>query len=119
MTEDSKIRIHIVFSANSLTQQVRREFFEHSGDLAMPVEAMYGVLYTVDGSIKKAFICASRIREVESQHEECYAQTLSPPEHLEPWEVPMAAERILMEIQNAVRMIEVPAWSIQTFGMKE
>ena len=119
MTEDTKIRIHIVFSAKHIPKDIKREFFSQNGDVPVPMNAMYGVLYTVDGSVKKAFICASRIHEVECQHEECYAQTLCPPENLEPWEVPMAAERILMELQSVVNMVEVPAWSIQTFGMKE
>jgi len=121
MVNNNNIRIHIIFSKKCISKDSGA--FE-AGELALlnrdtniNLERLWGVFYTVDGSIKKAFICTSNVGDIEYENE-CYVQTLCPPDRLESWEIPMSAERILQSLRRHISMVEVPAWSIKTFGME-
>jgi len=120
MSESPNIKIQIVFSARHIPEDLKNEFFKTDGNIPLPKKSLVGAFYTVDGTVKRAFICAFNAPDVQSEKgEECFAQVLAPPDDLEPWEIPMAAERILSELQRELMLIEVPAWSVKTFGLKE
>lgn len=82
-----------------------------------------GVLLWTDGSVKRAWAGTGRktVNELTAGNyndlRKCTVQVICPPPESAPWKIMMEAATLLAGIQDRLQLVEVPAWSFQTFGL--